>query len=213
MSAEQKKTCWDDLRISADMVHVSGTLNAEPPTYGPIIHNAERGPSYSGIWGYRFGHGKEGKGLFQNCHFHAQLPHRYRVGTDLEPHVHVRLDPGSDGMAEQTLLLELEYTWTNIGEKKPDTTQILTLNHKVSQSDLIADNLVISFGFISKPDADISSMLDCRFSRITVGRKWEEDYWLSAGFQNDTFEGSLIFKEFDFHYQVDASGSAEQYSK
>ena len=111
------------------------------------------------------------------------------------------------------LLLEFEYTWTNVGEKRPDTTHIITLNYTVSNDDLYADNIIIYFGMISKPDSDISSMLDCRFSRITIGTKWEHDYWLSKGFENDTFEGTLILKEFDFHYQADSQGSREQYHK
>ena len=87
------------------------------------------------------------------------------------------------------------------------------MNYSISDEELRADNILISFGLISKPDSGISSMLDCRFSRITVGTNWEHDYWISRGFENDTFEGTLIFKEFDFHYQVDSRGSKERYHK
>jgi hypothetical protein len=213
MTEDNSNIFWEDLRISADTVRVSGALSAQPPEYAPIIYNRERGPSYSGIYGFRFGHGKIAEGLFQNCHFHAQLPHKYKTGTGIEPHIHARLDKGSDGAPGQKLLLEFEYTWTNVGEKRPDTTQIITLNHTISNEDLFADNIIISFGLISKPDSGISSMLDCRFSRITVGKNWEHDYWICNGLENDTFEGTLIFKEFDFHYQVDSPGSREQYHK
>jgi hypothetical protein len=28
--------------------------------------------------------------------------------------------------------------------------------------------------------------------------------------ENDSFQGNLIFKEFDFHYQIDAPGSSRR---
>jgi hypothetical protein len=52
-------------------------------------------------------------------------------------------------------------------------------------------------------------MLDCRFSRITFDPEWGRDFWSPKGLQNDTFQGNLIFKEFDFHYQMDTLGSRQ----
>jgi hypothetical protein len=51
-------------------------------------------------------------------------------------------------------------------------------------------------------------MLDCRFSRITFDPDWGKDFWSNQGLDNDSFQGDLIFKEFDFHYQIDALGSS-----
>jgi hypothetical protein len=123
------------------------------------------------------------------------------------------LDPYSEGKAGQTLLLELEYTWVNIGEKRPDSTTITAINYTVKGEDLVGDNLLISLGRLEKPDATISSMLDCRFSRITFDHTWDKDFWTPAGLSNDTFMGDMIFKEFDFHYQVDMPGSRGIYTK
>jgi hypothetical protein len=198
---------WDDLRVTANMMSVAGAQFSQPPRTVTILTNRERGPSFSGLQGYEFGYGR---GVFQSGHFQVQLPHSYVPGTPLEPHVHVRLDPASEGATGQNLLLEFEYIWVNICEPRPADTRILSINHTITEDDLRQDNVMISFGFIEKQNADISSMLDCRFSRITFDPEWGKDFWSSQGLENDSFQGNLIFKEFDFHYQIDAAGSSRR---
>jgi hypothetical protein len=213
MHEHEREFFWDDLRVAANMVTVSGSQFTQPPVWARICSNEERGPSYSGLFAYKFEHDRYDRGMIQNAHFHAQLPHRYREGTPIEPHVHVRLDPYSEGEPGQTILLEFEYIWVNVGEKRPVSSSIVAINHTVSEDDLRNDNLLISFGQLEKKDATISSMLDCRFSRITFDPSWEKNFWSPAGLSNDTFMGDLIFKEFDFHYQIDIPGSRELYTK
>jgi hypothetical protein len=140
----------------------------------------------------------------------VQLPHGYVTGTPIEPHVHVRLNAASKGAAGQKLLLEFEYIWVNVSEPRPDSTRIISINHEVTEEDLRGDNVMISFGFIEKADADISSMLDCRFSRITFDPDWGKDFWSTQGLENDSFQGNLVFKEFDFHFQINALGSSRR---
>ena len=203
---ENTGTFWDDLRVTANMLSVSGAQFSRPPSYVPILTNKERGPSFSGLQGYQFGYGR---GVFQSGHFQVQLPHSYSPGTPIEPHVHVRLDPASEGAAGQKLLLEFEYIWVNVSEPRPDNTRIVSINYGITAEDLRRDNVMISFGFIEKADAGISSMLDCRFSRITFDPEWGRDFWSPQGLENDSFQGNLIFKEFDFHYRIDSPGSRQ----
>ena len=198
---------WEDLRVTANMMSVTGAQFSKPPRYVTILCNRERGPSFSGLQGYEFGYGR---GVFQSGHFQVQIPHSYVPATPIEPHVHVRLDPASEGAAGQKLLLEFEYIWVNVSESRPDSTRIISINHEITEEQLQRDNVMISFGFIKKENADISSMLDCRFSRITFDPDWGKDFWPSQGLENDSFQGNLIFKEFDFHYQIDAPGSSRR---
>jgi hypothetical protein len=198
---------WEDLRVTANMMSVTGAQFSRPPRYVPILTNRERGPSFSGLQGYEFG---SGRGVFQSGHFQVQVPHSYVPGSPLEPHVHVRLDPASEGAAGQKLLLEFEYIWVNVSEPRPESTCIISINHEITEEELRQDNVMISFGFIEKENADISSMLDCRFSRITFDPEWGKDFWTTRGLENDSFQGNLIFKEFDFHYQIDAPGSSRR---
>lgn len=198
---------WEDLRVTANMMSVGGAQFSRPPRYVPILTNRQRGPSFSGLQGYEFGYGR---GVFQSGHFQVQIPHSYATGSPIEPHVHVRLDPASEGAAGQKLLLEFEYIWVNISEPRPESTRIIAINHEITGEELRQDNVMISFGFIEKENADISSMLDCRFSRVTFDPEWGKDFWTPQGLENDSFQGNLIFKEFDFHYQIDAPGSSRR---
>ena len=203
---------WDDVRVTADMVTLGELQHTERPARIRLYSNKGRSFSYSGIWGYGFDHGKDGKGLFQNAYFNVQLPHSYEEGSPIEPHVHVRLIPGSDAGAGQKLLLEFEYVWVNIGEIAPEDTVIRPVNHTVEEEELSGGNTMISFGTIEKPDSKISSMLSCRFSRITIQEGWE-DYWRPSGLENDNFAGMMVLLEFDFHIRKDSNGSREIYTK
>ncbi len=204
---------WDDLRVSATMTAIDSSLTTREPKFAKMLCNRDRGPSYSGLMGYLFDHGRDGKGLFQSAHFAAQLPHGYQEGSPIEPHVHVRLVPGENALPGQLLLLEFEYCWTNIGEKTAEDTTIIAINHTVREEEMEGGNIMISFGMIEKSDAGISSMLSCRFSRITIAPGWESGHWEKAGVQNDTFQGGMFFLEFDFHYLRDSDGSREMLTK
>lgn len=204
---------WDDLRVSAYMTAVNASMEGESPTLSAIQHNSSRGPSYSGISAYLFRHACDRRGVFQNAHFSAQLPHGYSEGSPIEPHVHLRLLPGEEARAGQVLLLEFEYVWSNIGEHPIPPSTIISRNYQVEERDLDADNLLISFGMIEKPNATISSMLSCRFSRICFGDRWDRSPWVRQGLKNDSFQGPIAFLEFDFHYQLDSPGSRELYKK
>ncbi len=203
---------WDDVRVTADMVSLGELQHTQAPKRVRLYGNSQRSPSYSGIWGYGFDHGRDGKGLFQNAYFNVQLPHSYHEGSAIEPHVHVLLRPGSEAEAGQNILLEFEYVWVNVNEHAPQETTIVPLNYTVKADDLNGGNSIISFGFIEKVNSGISSMLSCRFSRITIEDGWE-DYWRPIGLKNDSFKGLMVLLEFDFHIQKDSTGSEKLYSK
>jgi len=203
---------WDDVRVSADMVSLGELQHTQAPKRVRLYGNSQRSQSYSGIWGCGFDHGRDGKGLFQNAYFHVQLPHSYREGSAIEPHAHIRLLAGSDAAPGQKLLLEFEYVWVNVNESAPADTTILPVNYSVTSDDVNGGNGIVSFGYIEKPNAGISSMLSCRFSRITIEDSWK-DYWSPRGLENDNFKGMMVFLEFDFHIQKDSEGSKEPYSK
>ncbi len=203
---------WEDLRVTADMVTLGDMQHTGVPKRIRLAENRARGSSYSGLYGYLFDHSREGRGVFQNAYFHCQLPHTYTEGSAIEPHAHVRLLPGGEAEVGQKLLVEFEYIWVNVGEPAPDDTVIISRNYELRQEELSSGNTVISFGFIEKADAKISSMLSCRFSRIAFEEGWK-DFWSPQGCENDSFMGSMVLLEFDFHYRNDVGGSRELYDK
>jgi hypothetical protein len=204
---------WEDLRVSAMMTAVNSSQSTDQPRFCQIAHNRDRGPSWSGIMGYVFDHGGEKRGLYQSAHFAAQLPHSYKEGSPIQPHVHISCIPGDEAAPGQKLLLEFEYTWLNLGEGAAEGSKIITMNYTITEKDLHQEHRLVSFGMIEKPDATISSMLSCRFSRITWSPRWETKQWEAAGVENDSFLGGMLFLEFDFHFQKDGEGSREIYGK
>ena len=49
-----------------------------------------------------------------------------------------------------------------------------------------------------------------RYTSYPTVPAWEQDFWTPKGLSNDDFRGYMIFKEFDFHYQLDSPGSRER---
>ena len=139
---------WDDVRVTADMVSLGELQHTQAPKRVRLYGNSQRSRSYSGIWGYGFDHGRDGRGLFQNAYFHVQLPHTYREGSAIEPHAHIRLLPGGDAEIGQKLLLEFEYVWVNVNEAAPSDTVIIPVNYTVTAEDLNRGNGIVSFGNI-----------------------------------------------------------------
>lgn len=107
----------------------------------------------------------------------------------------------------QKLLLEFEYAWINIGEPMGDTT-IITTNYTITQEDIDGRHAVVGFGQMEKPSGVLSSMIWGRFSRIRKDDTW--DYPVIGGettLANDTCQGDLYFLEWDYHYQIDKTGT------
>jgi hypothetical protein len=67
----------------------------------------------TGIYGYKFTNGKI-------MYFNAQLPHRYKVGTPLKPHLHWVPDTTETYTGTWTL----EYVWFNPVQKTPMSSKV-----------------------------------------------------------------------------------------
>jgi hypothetical protein len=170
-------TFWDDLRISANAVKVGSVL---PPDW---IQFRNDGSSSIGVYTYAFDATN-----VEQVWFSVQLPHAYKPGTDIKPHVH--WSPGSSTNTG-SVRWGLEYTWANIDGTFSTTTTI--------DSDDPADGTaykhqIHGIGTISGSGYTESSMLMCRFYR-------------NGAHGNDTFTGDALFLEFDFHYEINKPGS------
>lgn len=135
-------------------------------------------------------------------YFVVQLPHSWKEGTTIYPHIHwTPKTPGADGA--NGVVWELEYTWANNGETFV-TTPVITAS---TISPALSGNLVANRHYITPLGSGIvgtgkkiSSMLVCRIARI-------------GSDSGDTYTGKAGALEVDFHYQVDTFGSREEYVK
>lgn len=182
---------WDDIRVPV----TSTRLGGNDPSFTVYKTN---GSGSRGVFAYRFNATNE-KELF----FSLQLPHGYKLGSDIHPHVH--WIPAAAGSAGQVVNWGLEYTWKDIGSVYGNTGIIHSNTHIPADNILAADKHYLTpFDAISGADAGagLSSMLVCRVFRDAGGALGTDDYASDA-----------ILLEIDFHVELDTDGSRLIYAK
>ncbi len=107
-------TVYDDLMVYPDATTRSGSND---PTYALFLKNTIG--SSQGVFLWSFSSSKE-----EELYFTVQIPHSYKVGTDLLPHVH--WTPFSGTPSATNVTWGLEYTVIAIGGHFPYTNIIET---------------------------------------------------------------------------------------
>jgi hypothetical protein len=171
-------TVWDDLRI------IPGSFNFPGSAY-PTLQDWQPGGSGTTFKVYCFDQSDV-------AYFTVQMPHSYKLGTDIYAHVH--WTPRDRGTTEGTATVnwELNYSWANIegvfgASANVDMTDACqSTNHEHLMSPSVS---------ITGTDKGISSMLVCQIARGT------DDTWEGTG-----ANGPALL-EIDFHYEIDTIGS------
>jgi len=168
---------WEDIRVPVSSMDPGAT----PPD--PIIF----GPGGSvRIRGF------DGNATVESMDFSIQLPHSYKEGTNLLPHVHWCPTTNNHG----NVTLWLDYYWLNIGGLIPALSQWNT--GSVPASEIAWQHQVSDFLPIGGAGKLISSMLMCRISRYPAADSYPDDAGLLA---------------VDFHFQLDSVGSRTETQK
>lgn len=133
----------------------------------------------------------------KDIHMGFQMPHWYKEGSDVFPHIHLYVpNDGSGGVIK----FYCEFTWTNVnGTEGSTATYSGTLTIAASAGNL-HKILKIDSSTFSGSGKTISSMLSCRFYRDPADVA-------------DTFGSSVWLKSADVHAEKDALGSKEEYVK
>ena len=169
---------WDDLRVAASAVRIQGVLNV---------------PDWDNIGGgdlYALAFDDE---VMEQVFFTIQMPHNWKEGTDIHPHVHWMTEDDSAGDVRWAL----EYEWVNIDNAYVSSTIITgdDVSQRIALQHQIAD-----LGDISGIGMTISSMLICRLYR-------------DATAEADDLATDVYLLEFDLHYEIDSLGSRLEYEK
>ena len=180
---ELQETVWDDLRTPSNSVKVQGSSGI--PSYAQF---ADDGSGSTGVYTYMF----EPTDLNQ-VFFTIQMPHTYKEGTDLVPHVHWAPQSTNGGNCEW----KMEYTIANIGTVFGDTATVTMLD---AADGTINKHQVTTGATIDGSGMDISHMLVCRLYR-------------DGGEGDDTFTGDAAFLEFDVHFEINTMGSRRELFK
>lgn len=176
---------WEDLRIASDQIRIpsAGVL---PPTFKKWRDSSS--VDGEGAYGLAFADNEKQMGFFN-----AQMPHNWLEGSDVYPHIHPVILTALGGNS----VWRFEYTIATIHSAFPLTVvDTKTFN----MAGAAFDHLVFSFDPIVYPAGKISTMLSCSIARVGDALA-------------DNYAGDLVLLEFDFHYQVDSSGSMSETSK
>jgi len=124
----------------------------------------------------------------------AQLPHTYKEGTDIHPHIHWQQ------MNSSSVVWKMSYKWFNSGETAPAAFTTITSGAGVFSYTSGNISQLSSFGGIGGQGKEISSLL-----LITVFR--EDNIDAGAG------GGDALAFEFDIHILNDSTGSRYEFVK
>lgn len=173
---------WDDIRIAAISTRLLGYNDP------PLVKLVDNGLGSTGIITYGFSNLVE-----QELGFWLQIPHGWKLGTDLHPHVHwCRTSAGIGGV-----VWGLEFSWAEIGGIFPQSSIVLASDTTGSAA---LEHRVISFPTMPIAISTVSAMIGCRIFRQVSN-------------PSDTYAASAALLEIDFHFELDAPGSRQEYTK
>ena len=181
-------TRWDDLKIPVNSVKVNGADIDQP-----------KWENFLGETALLFFEDKSVSSE-QSVAFTVQMPHGWKEGSEIKPHVHwsAKIAPNA-----KRVYWALEYTWINVGENFPATTTIKS-NSVVTPNGATLDayeHVITPLGNIDASGKTLSSMLICKLYR-------------NSSNASDTFDSEKAgLLEIDIHYQIDSDGSNQEYTK
>jgi hypothetical protein len=172
-------TTWDDLRTPINnTIRVSGRQPAEQVYRAGIVY------SFSKI-------------SDNTIAFNVQMPHSYKLGTDIGFHIHyIMPTSGAGGGTAENIKWDFTHSWADIDSAQPSET---TVSATIDVKDKTADTHYLG-GIAASIDGSgiskVSSMIICSLTRdVSVG---------------DNYDDVVYLMEVDFHYQLDTVGSRQQ---
>jgi hypothetical protein len=126
--------------------------------------------------------------------FSIQLPHGYREGTSVEPHVHWC----GDTVDTDVVKWELNYQWLN-----PESDVIAAAATTITCQEAVNTagiTKLTGFPTVAKADAKISSIFAGNIRRIANGTGTEA-------------AGNIFLQFFDLHFRRNTAGSRQEYVK
>ncbi len=172
-----KDIVWDDLRFPAS--------NLRPGSSAPDWVEFRDGIYLPGF---------DGGVTVEEAHFQAQMPHAWKEGSIISPHLHWSTITATTAAA---VVWQLDYVFANISGTFATSATTLTATASCSATGV---HHITEFGDITLSAGTLSSML--------VGRIFRD-----PGATGDSFAHDALLLEFDIHFQMDSNGSVLEYTK
>ncbi len=182
---EGTSTVWDDIRIPLSSIK---RLGFSDPDW---VQFQDDGAGSVGVYALAFSNSVD-----EEVYFGIQIPHDWKLGSNICPHVH--WSPSNTDTGDVTW--KLEYTISDIGGTFGTTTTIAVTQSGsgTAKKHQTADFPEIDMSVYTDP-GDVSIILLCRLYRD-----------VSDG---DDYNADAFLEETDFHYQKDSLGSKTETSK
>jgi hypothetical protein len=174
---------WEDLRVVLDNGSNAASIGYLSGSSGPQI------------WYFRYNQSTEAMS------FTVQLPHAWKEGTTIYPHIHWTPKSSASGNVEWNF----EYTWVNYDPTTPQVFPAITAVAVVATGPFTANSHMITS--LTTADAGITGT-GKKISSVLVCRIWRNSDQAADTYNADA--GGLFV---DFHYQVDSWGSRSTYIK
>ena len=164
----------------------------------PFIKFMDDGSGSDGVFAFAF-EDQSNPGNEQSLSFTIQMPHNWKEGSTIYPHLHWSPGDNTNG----AVVWGLEYTWIEYNSSTPQTfpaTTVETITASFTSSDHM--HLLHSFSAIT-PNSNqdnISSILVMRIFRNSSNAA-------------DTYNGDAFGLSFDIHYEMDTGGSRQEFIK
>ncbi len=127
----------------------------------------------------------------------AQMPHRWRQGTNLHPHIHWTGHAAPGGSTD--VVWKLEWAVVEIGDTWDGTTY--AGSSQITKAVTEDEHLLSEFAEIDMSAVDsVSCHVFWKLSRL-------------GGDGSDDYDDVATLFELDFHYEIDAPGSRLEYTK
>lgn len=173
-------TVWDDIRVPLTTAKAAGVKDPGFDVFSPT----------STARVYAFDGGTTEEEIF----FSAQVPHGYKIGTNLRPHIHLSPSDANTGV----IVFRLDCDWsdrngyfTSTSVEYATTTISTDSNHQSLYTDF-STTTAVNFALVS-------GIIDCKLSRTPTG--------------GDTYPSDAFVHEIDFHYEADTIGSRTETTK
>lgn len=176
---------WDDLRVTLDAGSNAAQVGSLTGITGPQV------------WFFRDNQGTEA------LSFTVQLPHGWKEGTTIYPHLHWIPKSTAAGNVQWNF----DYTWANYDATTPEVFPAVTTSTVVATGGFTANTHMITSltsgnTGISGTGKKISSILICRIWRNA-----------DAGNASDTYAADAGALFLDFHIMLEGYGSSAQFAK
>ena len=125
-----------------------------------------------------------------------QLPHSYKEGTDVSPHIHWCKTTSAGG----NVIWQMRYRVYRIGEVAEAWSTLTTASVLTADADTAELHAMAEWEDVSGTLLGISDTIIFQVQR-------------TGGAGADTYGADARLLEFDIHYQADSSGSAAEFTK